>query len=188
MKNILYVAAALSLMSLSVVSCGKKGNSAAEEAWKHEKDSLTKVNAQQQAVLDQMTSAMAEIAFCLDTIAAHERIIVSGVDEEGNRLTRSGIRNRLEILAQVISEQKEKLSMLEERFSNSAMQIGQLHSIIEFLENSLAQKDAEVERLRGEVNSRNFSVAVLEERVAQMSDTIATERAVNTEQRQQIAQ
>lgn len=134
-----------------------------------------------------MTAAMAEIAFCLDTIAVHEKVIIAGIDEEGNRLSRKGIRNRLEILAQVISEQKEKLGVLEEKFSNSTLQIGKLHSIIEFLENSLSQKDAEVERLKAEVNSRNFSVAALEEKVSLMSDTISEERATNTVQKQQIA-
>lgn len=187
MKNILIAVFALSLTVVSLSSCGNNSGNAAEEAWQHERDSLTRVNGQQQAVLDQMTAAMAEIAFCLDTIAVHEKVIIVGIDEEGNRLSRKGIRNRLEILAQVISEQKEKLGVLEEKFSNSTLQIGKLHSIIEFLENSLSQKDAEVERLKAEVNSRNFSVAALEEKVSLMSDTISEERATNTVQKQQIA-
>lgn len=187
MKNKFLTLLALSLSIVMVTSCGNKGNEAAEEVWVKDRDSLMRVNRQQQAVLDQMTATMAEIAFCLDTIAVHERVIIAGVDEEGNRLSRKGIRNRLEVLAQVIAEQKEKLGSLEEKFSNSTLQIGQLHSIIEFLENSLSQKDAEVERLKAEVNTRNFNVAVLEEKVSLMSDTISVERATNTEQKQQIA-
>lgn len=187
MKKILLVISLAIVAIASITSCGGKDNSA-EESWKQERDSLTRVNSQQQAVLDQMTAAMAEIAFCLDTIAVHERVIVTGIDEEGNRLSRRGIRNRLEVLAQVIAEQKEKLGALEEKFSNSAAQISQLHSIIEFLENSLSQKDAEVERLKSEVSSSNYRVVALEEKVSNMNDTIATERATNTEQKQQIAQ
>ena len=187
MKKILIAISIATISIASVTSCGSKDNTA-EGSWKQERDSLARVNSQQQAVLDQMTAAMAEIAFCLDTIAVHERVIVTGIDEEGNRLSRKSIRNRLEILAQVISEQKEKLGALEEKFSNSTMQIGKLHSIIEFLENSLAQKDAEVERLKGEVNTGNYHVAILEEKVSNMNDTIVHERAVNSEQKQQIAQ
>lgn len=184
MKKILY-----SLLSLTIAmaSCGGDGNKAAQEVWNHERDSLTRVNGQQQAVLDQMTAAMAEIAFCLDTIAVHERVIIAGIDEEGNRLSRRGIRNRLEVLAKVIGEQKEKLGILEEKFSQSTMRIGQLHSIIEFLENSLSQKDAEVERLKSEINTSNYRVVALEEKVSLMNDTITEERATNTEQKQQIA-
>lgn len=187
MKKILLAISLAALAIASVTSCGNKGNTA-EESLKQERDSLTRVNSQQQAVLDQMTAAMAEIAFCLDTIAVHERVIISGIDEEGNRLSRRRIRNRLEVLAQVIAEQKEKLGVLEEKFSNSAAQIGQLHSIIEFLENSLSQKDAEVERLKSEVSSSNYRVVALEEKVSNMSDTIVSERATNSEQKQQIAQ
>lgn len=187
MKKILYMICIASIAIASFSSCGSKGNTA-EDTWKHERDSLTRVNNQQQAVLDQMTAAMAEIAFCLDTIAVHERVIITGIDEEGNRLSRKGIRNRLEVLAQVIAEQKEKLGSLEEKFSNNAAQIGQLHSIIEFLENSLSQKDAEVERLKSEVASSNYRVVALEEKVSNMNDTIISERATNTEQKQQIAQ
>lgn len=187
MKKIFSVIISAAIIILTIASCGDNGQKAREEAWKQEKDSLTQINNQQQAVLDQMTAAMAEIAFCLDTIAAHERVIISGVDEEGNRLSRKGIRNRLEILAQVISEQREKLGALEERFSQSTMQIGQLHSIIEYLERSLTQKDSEVERLKAELKSRNYSVAVLEEQVSLLNDTISTERATNTEQKKEIA-
>jgi len=186
MKRILYLLSAIVVLSSFLFSCGK-GNKSAEEQWTQERDSLNRVNSSQQAVLDNMTAAMAEIAFCLDTIAVHEQVIISGVDEEGNRLSRKGIKNRLEILAQVIKEQKEKLGTLEEKFSQNAEQIGKLHSIIEFLENSLSQKDAEVERLKAEVNTKNFNVAVLEQKVSLMSDTITAERATNTEQRQQIA-
>lgn len=187
MKKILIAISFATIAIASVTSCGSKNNTQ-EESWKYERDSLTRVNSQQQEVLDQMTAAMAEIAFCLDTIAVHERVIITGIDEEGNRLSRKSIRNRLQILSQVISEQKEKLGILEEKFSNSTMQIGKLHSIIEFLENSLAQKDVEVERLKGEVSTSNYRVAALEEKVSNMNDTIESERAVNTEQKVQIAQ
>lgn len=185
MKKILTAVAALLLAVISITSCSN-GNKAAEEAWQHERDSLKRVNEQQQEVLDQMTTAMAEIAFCLDTIAAHEKVIVAGIDEEGNRLGRRGIKKRLEILAQVIREQKEKLGILEEKLSNSAIQIGQLQNIIEFLENSLAQKDAEVDKLKKEVSKGNYNVAVLEEKVSQISDTLNQERNINSEQKQQI--
>lgn len=186
MKKILLAISLAVVAIASITSCGGKDNSS-EESWKQERDSLTRVNSQQQAVLDQMTAAMAEIAFCLDTIAVHEKVIISGIDEEGNRLSRKGIRNRLDILAQVIAEQKEKLGALEEKFSNSAAQISQLHSIIEFLENSLSQKDAEVERLKSEVNTSNYRVVALEEKVSNLNDTIVSERATNTEQKRQIA-
>lgn len=185
MRKILSILSVLAILSSAISSCN--GNKAAEEQWIQERDSLNRVNTQQREVLDNMTAAMAEIAFCLDTIAAHEKVIILGIDEEGNRLSRRGIRNRLDILAQVIREQKEKLGTLEERFSRNAVRMGQLHSIIEFLENSLSQKDAEVDRLKAEVSAKNFNVAVLEEKVSLLSDTITIERATNSEQKQQIA-
>jgi len=186
MKKLLLILSVVAILSSAVSSCGN-GNNVAEDHWIYERDSLNRVNTQQKAVLDNMTAAMAEIAFCLDTIAVHERVIITGIDEEGNRLSRKSIRNRLDILAQVIQEQRERLGSLEEKFSQNAAQIGQLHSIIEFLETSLSQKDAEVDRLKAEVNAKNFNVAVLEEKVSLMSDTITAERTTNSEQRQQIA-
>ncbi len=187
MKKLLLLLTIPAVLSSAITSCGGDAPVATEDPWTHERDSLKRINTQQQAVLDNMTAAMAEIAFCLDTIAAHEKVIITGIDEEGNRLSRKGIRSRLEVLAKVIREQREKLGALEEKFSHNAAQIGQLHRIIEFLETSLSQKDAEVDRLKAEVNAKNFNVAVLEERVSLMSDTIAAERTTNTEQKQQIA-
>lgn len=186
-KIIIYIFAILFTFPL-MISCNPKGPSETEMSLKQENDSLLKINEHQQAVLDQMTSAMAEIAFCLDTISIHEKVVMTGIDEDGNRLSRQGIRKRLEILAQVISEQKERLGVLEENFRNSTLQIGELHSIIEFLETSLAQKDREVENLKAQVSTQSFNISMLEEQVTLMNDTIKEERTVNAEQRQQIAQ
>ena len=175
------------LAILALTGCKGSENDGTAERLKQEKDSLLNITRQQQSMLDEMNGSMAEIAACLDTISMHEQVILSGIDENGNRLSRKALRSRLDLLAKVIEEQKGHLGELSERLANANLKIDKLTSIITFLENSLSQKDSEVERLKGELSSSNYAVATLSQKVDNMADTISNERAANTEHRREIA-
>ncbi len=178
----------IALLAVAALAGCKGGeNDGTAERLKQEKDSLLNVTKQQQTMLDEMNGSMAEIAACLDTISIHEQVILSGVDENGNKLSRKALRDRLDLLAQVISDQKGHLGELSERLANANLKIDKLTSIITFLENSLSQKDSEVERLKSELSSSNYAVASLQKTVGNMADTISNERATNSEQRREIA-
>lgn len=72
-----------------VASCGSKNDSTS--TIEKERDSLLTVNSQQQMILDNMTSTMAEISMSLDSIAIQEQMIIRGVDELGNPLKKKNI-------------------------------------------------------------------------------------------------
>ena len=53
-----------------------------------ERDSLIKVNQQQNEVLTEITSTIAQVSVTLDSIAKHEQILYSNRDIEGRVLSR----------------------------------------------------------------------------------------------------
>jgi len=173
-------------ISFSILSCGNKPQDSSKSAWERERDSLQSVNAQQQMILDDMTTTMAEISMSLDTIAMHESMIVRRVDEEGNPLSKNGLKSKLNTLAEIIKNQREKMAEMEKAMAEGKSSITQLKSIIAYLNASLEQKEAEIQQLKAEVDSKNFSIARLNTHVSSLRDTVASVRQENEEQRLQM--
>lgn len=180
----LYSLVAVCAISFSIVSCGNKSQD--NSAWEKERDSLQSVNAQQQMILDDMTSTMADISMSLDTIAMHESMIIRRVDEEGNPLSKKGLKSKLNTLAEIIKNQREKMAEMEKAMTEGKSSVTQLKSIIAYLNASLEQKEAEIQQLKAEVDSKNFSIARLNTHVSSLRDTVASVRQENEEQRQQM--
>ena len=180
----LYSFVAVCAISLSIVSCGNKGQD--NSGWEKERDSLQSVNAQQQMILDDMTTTMADISMSLDTIAMHESMIIRRVDEEGNPLSKKGLKSKLNTLAEIIKNQREKMAEMEKAMTEGKSSVTQLKSIIAYLNASLEQKEAEIQQLKAEVDSKNFSIARLNTHVSSLRDTVASVRQENEEQRQQM--
>ena len=171
-------------ISLSIASCGNNKNSA---AWQKELDSLQSVNAQQQMLLDDMTTTMAEISMSLDTIAMHERMIILRVDEEGHPLSRRKLKSKLATLSDIIKSQREKMTAMATAMNEGKSSIAQLKSIVAYLNASLEQKEAEIQQLKAEVDSKNFNIARLNTHLSNLKDTVESVRLENEEQRLQLA-
>lgn len=180
----LYSLVAVCAISFSITSCGNKSQD--NSAWEKERDSLQSVNAQQQMILDDMTTTMADISMSLDTIAMHESMIIRRVDEEGNPLSKKGLKSKLNTLAEIIKNQREKMAEMEKAMAEGKSSVTQLKSIIAYLNASLEQKEAEIQQLKAEVDSKNFSIARLTTHVSSLRDTVESVRQENEEQRQQM--
>lgn len=182
-KNIIpvYLLGAISL----VVSCGGKNDSISSV--EKERDSLKTVNSQQQMILDNMTSTMAEISMSLDTIAIQEQMIIRGVDELGNPLNKKNLKSKLSSLSEIIKNQREKMVSMEAAMKADKTAMGQLKNIITYLNASLEQKNLEIEKLRSEIDSKNFNISQLRSHVTNLKDTVATVQNENAEQKVQIA-
>lgn len=172
----LYFLLAVVAISFSIMSCGDEPQ--VNNALEKERDSLLSVNAQQQMILDDMTTTMANISMSLDTIAMHEGMIIRRVDEEGNPLSKKGLKSKLNTLAEIIKNQREKMIEMEKAMAEGKSSVVQLKSIIAYLNASLEQKEAEIQQLKAEVDSKNFSIAKLNTHVSSLRDTVASVRQI----------
>ena len=168
-----------------VASCGSKNDSTS--SIEKERDSLLTVNSQQQMILDNMTSTMAEISMSLDSIAIQEQMIIRGVDELGNPLNKKNLKSKLTSLSEIIKNQREKMASMEATMKADKTAMGQLKNIIAYLNASLEQKDLEIQKLRSEIDSKNFNISQLRTHVTNLKDTVVTVQNENAEQKVQIA-
>lgn len=184
MKKSIIPACLLGAISL-LVSCGRSNNQASSV--EKERDSLQAVNSQQQMILDNMTSTIAEISMSLDSIAIQEQMIIRGVDEFGNPLNKRNLKSKLRSLSEIIRNQREKMAAMEETMKVDKTAVGKLKNIIAYLNASLERKGLEIQKLRSELDSKNLNILQLRTHVTNLKDTVATVQNENTEQKAQIA-
>lgn len=168
MKKILvYSAVALNLFAF--FSCG--GSTTSSEA---EADSLRLVSKQQQELLDDLTSTVVELSANLDSIKYAEGLIASGVDENGNPLSKKTLLAKLDGLKVMVGEKKSQLVYLEEKVNTNNGEIGKLKSVIEFLNSELAQKDKIIDELRAELSSKNADISRLTSKLSAKEEEVTT--------------
>lgn len=185
MKKNIILLCLLCAISL-IVSCG--GNTDKILSVENERDSLLSVNSQQQMLLDNMTSTMAEISMCLDSIAIQEQmIIIRGVDELGNPLNKKNFKTKLRSLSEIIKNQKEKIASIEATMKADKTAMGQLKNIISYLNASLEQKELEIQKLRSEIDRKNLDISQLRTHVMNLKDSVVIVQIESEEQKVQIA-
>ena len=174
----------IGVVFLTMFSCGNESSKTVES----ERDSLKTITAQQQTILDDMTSAMASISKSLDSIALQEKMIINGVDEAGVPLSKKNLKSRLETLSEIVKGQRSKLGAMEKSLGHDNPAVKELQSIISYINTSLEQKEDEIEKIKAEVDSKDFSIASLNSRVSSLNKTVASVQQENEAQREQMKQ
>lgn len=176
----------LFLSAAFCLSCSNDGK--VIESLQHQRDSLAQVSAQQQDVIDGLSSTMEEITLTMDTIAAQERSVLSGVDERGIPLTKRNMRAKLEALSTLIKDQHNRLDSLSKALDGSNATVRRLQGAISLLTRSLDERSREVDSLRTVLAYKDININTLSTQVANLTDTVNTVRHENASQRQTIAQ
>ena len=175
----------LFLSSAITFSCSNDGK--VIERLLFQNDSLTQVSMEQRNVIDDLSLTMEEITLTMDTIASHERMVLSGVDERGIPLTKRNLRSKLEVLSSLIKGQHSRLDSLSKALEGSTATVDRLRSAINLLTRSLDQRSREVDSLRTVLAYKDISINGLSTQLANLTDTVNSVRHENASQRQLIA-
>lgn len=179
MKKIL-ACSAVALNVFAFFSCGGSTSSEVEA------DSLRLVSKQQQELLDDLTSTVVELSANLDSIKYAEGLIASGVDENGNPLSKKALLAKLDGLKVMVGEKESQLVYLEEKVNNNNGEIGKLKSVIEFLNSELVHKDKIIDELRAELSSKNADIRRLASTLSAKEEEVSTLSSEVQEKEEQI--
>lgn len=157
------------------------------EKLEQQRDSLLQANADQEAILVGLSETMGEVSMNLDSLTRQERILISGVDETGNPMTKEGMKARLDAIQNLLKDQREKMKELEKKLGSQSAEVKRLQGVITFLNQQLEEKTAQIEQLQQELESKNYDISQLETRVAGLSDTVKTVLDENAQQREQLS-
>ncbi len=143
-----------------------------------ERDSLltlTNIQDSTKAVLDEYVEI---IASTLDSIKINEKILTIKVDDKGKALKKSEIKENLQILADVLKRQRERIEELESQLLDKGIDsssyyrsiILHLYGQLEEKNNQILAMQQELEEKHTEVKQLNNQVSTLKKDVVSISD------------------
>lgn len=148
-----------------------------------ERDSLARECELTAGRLREMTAYVDTISFCLDSISRQEQLLLLSADPETNRrYTREEVKTRLEMLADIISRQREHISELTDRLSGGqdSTRYKSLANMVIHLRTQLDAKESRIASLLTEISNKNRSIAVLTADVTRLKSEVSDITAQNS--------
>ena len=139
-----------------------------------ERDSLIKVNQQQNEALTEITSTIAQVSVTLDSIAKHEQILYSNRDIEGRVLSRKKILENLSFFENLLTEKRKEMKAMEESLSNKDGNIRKFQIMIDYLVNEIDKKNENIRVLRRELERKNGNISILTDKLSSLKNDVLT--------------
>ena len=162
------------MLAVGLASCGG-GDGVQTAELERQRDSLCSLAEERGTQIDRMSSYFDSVASCLDSIAVNEHLLLPVIDPETNRpYSRVEVRERLELLAELISRQRERIRQLTDSLSNAGNSPGGagLSNTVLYLTQQLDEKESKLTALMAELNDRNRSIRELNQRIGALSDEL----------------
>ncbi len=157
------------LASLSMMSCGEKTDSQQAKI-----DSLENANTLGKMDSDYLRDYIAVIAEGLDSITAGEGEILNVDPERGDAMNRQQMKEKLGTIRDILARHKDRIADLEKQLADAIdkgnRDAKNLQSIITALRTQLDQKDAELARLRADLDDSRKSIEELTGRIDRMQE------------------
>ncbi|MGP1623102.1 Cbp1 family collagen-binding glycoprotein adhesin [Bacteroides heparinolyticus] len=164
MRKLLYLATALIALT-GMAACG-----GATDKLRKQVDSLEAMNAQNQSIMEQMTSFVSTLSEGLDTIAKQEgRLFFSNKGPEGTLVDKEQLKKNLESFANTLMEQREKIKKMAEILEAKGVDMKKLETLIDYLNRQIEEKDQMITQLKNDLNQKNVNIAQLRGKVSSLN-------------------
>ncbi len=182
----------LILVSLFMTGCSGHGVSQQEyDSAVAAKDSLAAVNDSTAAELNELTNYLAMLSESVDSITKEQNIIVNSIDPEtGRKFNRSELRSRILNFADLIRRQRARIQELSDSLKSGMSEnakIGELTTLIDFLNAQLMAKEAEVDNLRSQLAAGKKNIEELNAGILSLTETNSKLTAENETLDREIA-
>ena len=147
-----------------------------------ERDSILEANKSQKQELEDLNNVLSIISVGLDSIAIQENILLTNKGNDGVILSRDQILANIDLMANLISRQRNRIQQLGDSISNLKTQtntdgLKKLQNIINVLNLQLEQKDQVINSLRADINNKNHDINQLRSTITNMRTNV---RDLNT--------
>lgn len=190
-RHIIFAGATALLLCAGMASCngGKTKQMQAEIDSLHLSDSLHQEDVKQMADFVNVMSAG------LDSISAQEGLIKQMGGREG-RLDKAQMRTQLQGLAELLRNQRARITALETEMAGNNSAYGQrIKKLIAYYKTQLDEKDKQIAELQTQLNDKNANIAKLTESVnsltstnTQLQNTVENQSQTMESQRSTIAE
>ena len=172
MKKILLSVAVM--VSMMFTACNSKSGDV--EKLRQENDSLVQLNAQTKADFDEMLQLMNDVEDGFKQIKEAENYLVvqSSATGEVDMTTRERLKSDMQLVAQTLKDNKEKLAKLQSQLKNSKYQSSQFQKTVERLNAEIESKTAMIVSLQEELAKRDVRIQELDNAVSELADQVNT--------------
>jgi DNA repair exonuclease SbcCD ATPase subunit len=156
---------AVAVFSIALTSCG--GNSSKVKEMQAKLDSLESINSGNTENINGYIAEMNTIYDRLDEIKRNEGIISDNSAENEGDLSedkRAKIQESINIIAQLMDENKAKIDALNKKLKSSGKQNKQLEELIANLQQQIDEKDKEINSLKEQLAGLNIQVQEMTQR------------------------
>lgn len=167
------------LSALLILSCGNQPSS--EEVLKSQVDSLTAALDQRNADYDELDQYLTVISDGLDSITRQESEIFNTSKESGVP-NREEIKQKLSHFKETLKDQRERISTLEDQLRNGGKKMQKLQAIVISLKAQLVEKESQIEDLQQEVESKDFTISILSQRMGRLTKRSAEQQELIEQQ------
>ena len=178
MKKLIFAAA----IALTITACDNR--QAEVDHANRQKDSLASIINERDSSLNDFLSSFNEIEKNLDSIARKQNAIKVNVDKQGelNKTAKERINDNIMAINQLMNDNRAKIAELNKKLKNSGNKIAHFETMIQTLNEQIAQKDRELADLNDKLNSLNTQIAKLQTSVDTLTKTTIVQTKTIDEQ------
>ena len=157
---------------LASVSCNDKSqNDAQIVELTRERDSIATLADNLNQEHQELIGYIQGIEKAIDSVAAEEKILIIGKDEDNRPLSPKQMRERVKAFGKLIQRQRQYIKNLEDSLANKSGSPAHLLSIITSLRTQLEAKNSELDKLRVALKNEKATTAQMQQIIGSMDQT-----------------
>ncbi len=170
------IVALLIVLALGAVLLTKSHNKRLQEAgmYENQKVELAIQLSQRDSIINEWVLAFNEIESDIKKITARENMLsLQSMNPEISKDKRKEILAELQLIREMIDQNKKKIAGLNKQLKNSGIRIASLQARVDSLDANIALRDQDIAALKNDLENRNLEIGQLVHKVDTMSVVIA---------------
>lgn len=151
--------------------------------FENQKTELAMQLNQRDSIINEWVLAFNEIESDIKKITERENMLsIQSMDPEITQDKKNEIMKEIQIIRELIEQNKKKITSLNSQLRSSGIKIASLQARVDTLDAHIAQRDKDMAALRTELVDRNFEIGQLNEKVGTMEIAMVDKETKITQQ------
>jgi hypothetical protein len=143
--------------------------------------------SQRDSIINEWVLAFNEIESDIKKITARENMLsMQSMNPEISKDKRNEILAEIQLIREMIDQNKNKIASLNSQLRNSGIKIASLQARIDTLDANITQRDKDIAELRIDLDNRNLEIGQLFEKVDTMTRVIASKEMTIGQQTEEM--
>lgn len=165
------------LLPIGLNSCNSGNNITDMEKLQAENDSLQLYAEKSKQYINDMNSYFSSISECLDSISEQENLLLLSVNPETNkRYSKEEINQRLNLLSEILTRQRDKIRSLSDSLGMRRDTIATegLSKMVKYLTSQLENRENQIQTLKKEITENKRNINLLKSNIKDLNTELSS--------------